>query len=151
VPSLTRSPLEPAAVLAAVQAPGLGGTALFIGAVRRGPDDGPVVAIEYSAYDAMAEAEAGRIIAEAGQRWPEARVVLQHRLGRVLTGEAAVLVVAAAPHRAQAFAACRYVIEEVKRRLPVWKKEFYADGTAEWRANDGSREPAGAPRNQPGA
>jgi molybdopterin synthase catalytic subunit len=148
---LTAAPLEPAGALASLQAPGLGGTALFVGTVRRGPDDGPVVAIEYSAYEAMAEAEAGRIMAEAGHRWPDTRVVLQHRLGRVLAGEAAVLVVAAAPHRAQAFAACRYVIEEVKRRLPVWKKEFYTDGTAEWRANDGSREPAAAPRPQPGA
>lgn len=142
---LTAAPLDPAAVLAGLQAPGLGGTALFIGSVRQSADDGPVIAIEYSAYDAMAEAEAGRVMAEAARRWPDARMVLQHRLGRVPVGEASVLVAAAAPHRAEAFAACRYVIEEVKRRVPVWKKEFHSDGTAEWRANDGSREPAAAP------
>jgi molybdopterin synthase catalytic subunit len=146
MPFLTSAPLDPATVLAALQAPGLGGTALFLGTVRQGPDDGPVIAIEYSAYEAMAEAEAGRITAEAGQRWPQTRVVLQHRVGRVAVGEPSVLVVAASAHRAEAFAACRYVIEEVKHRLPVWKKELYADGTAGWRANDGTRQPAAAPR-----
>jgi molybdopterin synthase catalytic subunit len=132
-------------MLKSVQDPGRGGTALFVGSVRRGADDGPVIAIEYSAYESMAEAEARRIVSEAGQRWPQAQVDLQHRVGRVALGEASVAVAAASPHRAEAFAACRYVIEEVKRRLPVWKKELYADGTAEWRANDGSRLPAAVP------
>jgi len=146
VPFLTSAPLDPAAILGQLQAPGLGGTAVFLGTVRRSEDDGPVVAIEYSAYETMAEAEAGRIMTETGLRWPETRVVLQHRIGRVALGEASVLVVAASPHRKEAFAACRYVIEEVKQRLPVWKKELYADGTARWKANDGGRQPATGPR-----
>ena len=88
--------------------------------------------IEYSAYDAMAEAELERIVTEAQQQWPGVRVALRHRVGRVPVGEASIAIVAAAPHRAEAFAACRHVIEAVKQRLPVWKKEYHVDGTAAW-------------------
>lgn len=116
------------ALLAEVRSPDCGGTCVFVGTVR---DDG-VVAIEYSAYEPMAEAELTAMIAEARGRWPEARVAVRHRVGRIPAGEASIAIVAAAPHRAEAFATCRYVIEEVKRRLPVWKKEFRADGTALW-------------------
>src|SRR6185503_13594529 len=119
MPILTTLPLDPGAILARLGSPDLGGTALFIGSVRRSTEDGPVQAIEYTAYDAMAEAEGARILAEAGQRWADTRVVLQHRVGRVALGESSVVVAAASPHRAEAFAACRYVIEEVKKRLPV--------------------------------
>jgi len=91
-----------------------------------------VAAIEYTAYDDMAEAELQRIVADARERWPGARIALRHRLGRVAVGEPSIAIVAAAPHRAQAFEACRYVIEEVKHRLPVWKKELRADGTEVW-------------------
>ncbi len=132
---LTRRPLEPAALLAAVSDPGLGGTALFLGTVRRGPDDGPVVSIEYTAYEEMVEAEFDRILAEARQRWPSGRVAVCHRLGTVPAGEASIAIAAAMPHRADAFAACRYVIEEVKRRLPVWKQEILDDGTRRWRGD----------------
>jgi molybdopterin synthase catalytic subunit len=139
---LTRAPLDPAALLSAVGGPGRGGTALFLGTVRASPEDGPVAVIDYSAYEAMAEAEGQRILAGARERWPAALVAFQHRLGPVAVGEASVAVAAAAPHRGQAFDACRYVIEEIKVRLPVWKKERYRDGTASWRDNDGTRQPA---------
>ena len=99
--------------------------------MRDHQDDRPVERLEYSAYEPMAGAECARIVAEAEERWPAA-VALEHRVGLLAVGDVAVAVVAAAAHREQAFAACRYVIEEVKRRVPVWKKEFYADGTAEW-------------------
>jgi molybdopterin synthase catalytic subunit len=91
-----------------------------------------VTEIEYSAYDAMADAEIERIVTEAQQQWPGVRVALRHRVGRVPVGEASIAIVAAAPHRAEAFAACRHVIEAVKRRLPIWKKEYRIDGTAAW-------------------
>ena len=80
----------------------------------------------------MAGTEITRMLDEARERWPEARVALQHRLGLIPLGEASIAIAAAAPHRADAFAACRYVIEEVKRRLPIWKKELHTDGTATW-------------------
>ena len=94
---------------------------MFLGTVR---DDGDVAGIEYSAYEAMAVEEIARIVSDAQAQWPDARVMLQHRLGLIPVGEASIAIAAAAPHRAEAFAACRFVIEEVKTRLPVWKKEM---------------------------
>ncbi len=119
-------------LLAEVQGPERGGTCVFMGTVRNGPEEGGVTEIEYSAYDAMADAEIDRILAEAEQQWPGVRVALRHRVGRVPVGEASIAIAAAAPHRADAFAACRHVIEDVKRRLPMWKKEFRIDGTTAW-------------------
>lgn len=127
---LTRSPLDAAALLATVAAPARGGTACFLGTVR--DEAGTVTGIEYSAYDRMADAEFDRIITEVSDRWPEARVAVRHRLGVIPVGEASIAIAAAAPHRAAAFEACRYVIEEVKRRLPVWKRVRHTDGSAVW-------------------
>lgn len=129
---LTRSPILLDTLLAEVQGPEQGGTCVFLGTVRNGPDEGGVTDIEYSAYDAMAEAEIGRMLAEARDRWPEARVALRHRLGMIPAGAASIGIAAAAPHREEAFAACRYVIEAVKQRLPIWKKEVRVDGTTTW-------------------
>ena len=95
----------------------------------------------------MAEAECARIVAEAEAQWP-VRVSLAHRIGALAIGEAAVAVAAGGAHRDEAFAACRFVIEEVKRRVPIWKKEFYADGSVEWVGVAGALvgdSPAGSP------
>lgn len=119
-------------LLAEVQGPERGGTCVFMGTVRNGPEESGVTEIEYSAYDAMADAEIGRILLETEQRWPGVRAALRHRVGRVPVGEASIAIVAAAPHRAEAFAACRHIIEEVKRHLPMWKKEHRIDGTTAW-------------------
>lgn len=129
---LTRDAISPNVLLAAVAAPECGGTCLFLGTVRDGPDDGGVTGIEYSGYEAMVDSELDRIVSETRAQWPGARVVVQHRLGLVPAEEASLGIAAAAPHRAEAFAACRYVIEEVKQRLPIWKKELRADGSALW-------------------
>ncbi len=130
---LTREPIDIAVLLSEVAAPGRGGTVAFLGTVRRSADDGPVAAIEYSAYEAMVVAEFDRILDEARARWPDAGFAARHRIGVVPTGEASIGVVAAAPHRAQAFEAGRFLIEEAKRRLPVWKHERFDDGKAQWR------------------
>lgn len=143
IPYLTRNPIDPAVLLAEVGGPGRGGTTLFVGSVRQSPEDGPVVEIDYTAYEPMAEAEFERILREASDRWPEARIAARHRLGVVPLGEASVVVAAAAPHRGQSFDACRWVIEEVKRRLPVWKRERLADGAEQWSDNAGARHPTG--------
>ena len=129
---LTREPISPAALLADVAGPERGASCLFLGTVRDGPEDGGVTGIEYSAYEAMAGAELDRILVEAQQQWPEVRIAVQHRLGLVPTEEASIGIAAAAPHRADAFAACRYVIEAVKKRVPIWKKELRADGSVLW-------------------
>lgn len=126
---LTRHPLDVNELLAQVQGPERGGTCVFLGTVR---NDDRVTAIDYSAYEQMANEEIDRILSEAQAQWPAARVQLRHRLGEIPAGEASIAIAAAAPHRDQAFTACRFVIEEVKKRLPIWKKELYADGTARW-------------------
>ena len=129
---LTATRISLDALLAEVQSPECGGTCVFLGTVRNGPEENGVTEIEYSAYDAMAEAEIERILTEAEQQWRGVRVALRHRVGRVPVGEASIAIVAAAPHRAEAFEACRHIIEAVKRRLPIWKKEYHIDGTAAW-------------------
>jgi molybdopterin synthase catalytic subunit len=113
------------------QSPERGGFAVFIGQVRNHHEGRGVAGLEYSAYRPMAEAECARILAEAGDRW-DAAVTLRHRIGPLAVGDVAVAVVAASAHRDSAFAACRYVIEEVKRRVPIWKREHYTDGNAAW-------------------
>lgn len=137
---LTHGPIDLAALISAVSAPDRGGIATFLGIVRNHQDGQPVLRLEYSAYEPMAQEEALRIVAEAESRWP-VRVALSHRLGDLAIGDVAVAVVAASGHRGPVFDACRYVIEELKRRVPVWKKEYYADGTVKW--VDPTRVPAG--------
>lgn len=128
---LTAGPIDLAALHSVVHAPDRGGVAAFVGLVRDHHQGRAVLRLEYSAYGPMAEAECARIVAEAEARWRVA-IALQHRLGALAIGDAAVAVVAASAHRDDAFAACRHVIEEVKRRVPVWKREYYADGTVAW-------------------
>jgi molybdopterin synthase catalytic subunit len=129
---LTDRPLDLAPLLAEVSSDGCGGTALFLGTVRRSADDGDVEGIEYSAYPEMADAEFDRMVAEAISRWPKARIALRHRTGFIKTGEASIAIAVACPHRAEAFDACRFLIEETKKRVPVWKKERLASGSERW-------------------
>ena len=119
------------AVAARVVTPERGGVVTFVGGVRNHHGGRAVLRLEYSAYAPMADAEIDRIVAEAEERWP-ARVAVEHRIGVLEIGDVAVVVVAAAAHRDGAFDACRHVIEELKRRVPIWKREHYADGTAGW-------------------
>jgi molybdopterin synthase catalytic subunit len=129
----SRTPLDAAAAIAAVSAPGNGGTALFIGSTRaEGEGPGRVVALSYDGYEEMADAVAVALVADARARFG-ADVALMHRLGEVPAGEASLVVAAGAPHRDAAFAACRFAVEAVKRDLPVWKQEVRADGTRRWR------------------
>ncbi len=128
---LTQSPLDLGELLASVQSPERGGVACFLGTVRNHHGGRAVLRLEYSAYVPMVEAECARIVAEAESRWQVA-VALRHRIGRLEIGDAAVAVAAASAHRDEAFVACRHVIEELKRRVPIWKREVFADGTVEW-------------------
>jgi molybdopterin synthase catalytic subunit len=130
---LTREPIDVAGLMAAVAGSGRGGAVVFLGSVRQTREDGPVSAIDYEAYEAMAADEFGRIVEEARAQWPEAGVSVQHRLGHVPLGEPSIAVAAAAAHRAEAFAACRWVVDEAKRRLPIWKRERFEDGSTRWR------------------
>jgi molybdopterin synthase catalytic subunit len=128
---LTEERLDLSALLASVQSVERGGVACFLGTVRNHHGGREVLRLEYSAYAPMVEAECARIAAEAEARW-EVAIGLRHRIGRLEIGDAAVAVVAASAHREEAFLACRHVIEELKRRVPIWKREYYADGTVAW-------------------
>lgn len=125
-------PIEPAALLREVSDHRNGASVLFVGTVRELNDGAPVTGLDYSAYGAMAQRELGDILAEAARRWETTDIVVEHRIGELGLGDVSVAIAAAHPHRGQAFEAARYVIEELKRRAPIWKREHYVDGRAEW-------------------
>ncbi|HEU4763955.1 MAG TPA: molybdenum cofactor biosynthesis protein MoaE [Gemmatimonadales bacterium] len=124
-------PIELAALVGEVAAPDRGGIATFLGIVRDHHAGRAVERLEYTAYAPMAEAEIAAIAAEAEARWP-AKVAVRHRVGALAIGDVAVAIAVGSGHRDAAFDACRHVIEELKRRVPIWKKEFYADGSVAW-------------------
>jgi len=128
---LTADPIDVAELLREAR-PGDGAVCAFIGVVRNESEGRETVAIEYEAYGAMAESEMARIEGSLATRWPHVRVRIRHRVGLLPVGEPSVAIVATAPHRDEAFAACRAAIEEIKKRVPIWKKEIRADGSSEW-------------------
>jgi molybdopterin synthase catalytic subunit len=130
---ITREPLDDMAIRSleeAVTYPGAGGVVTFAGVVRDNARGKRVRSLEYDAYPEMAEDQMSEIAAEVARRWPESRLAMVHRVGPLAIGEASVVIVAACPHRAEAFDACRYAIDALKARVPIWKKEFYEDGEA---------------------
>ncbi len=128
---LTDGPIDVQA-LAAIAEPGHGAVVTFIGRARNHADDGrEVLELEYEAYADMAESVLAELVREVEQRWGVAAAVV-HRVGLVPIGDAAVAIVTAAPHRAEAYEASRYLIEAIKERLPVWKRERFVDGS-DWK------------------
>lgn len=121
--------LDPRAVEASVEGPDAGGLATFQGVVRATNEGRSVLYLEYEAYREMAIPVMQAIASEASRRWPDTRVAMVHRLGRVHVGDVSVVVAAAAPHRVEAFAACRYAIDALKSEVPIWKKEVWSDGS----------------------
>jgi len=134
MPYITDSPIDAAAVTARVESPGFGATCTFQGVVRDHDGGQPVLRLEYECYREMAEREMDRVRAEAEARWPGCRVALSHRVGRLEIGEVAVVVAVGAGHRAASFEACRFAIDALKARVPIWKKEFRPGGSA-WKQN----------------
>lgn len=125
---LTDQPLSPEALSAMVMRPSDGGLVVFSGVVRNHSEDRAVRYLVYEAYREMALAKLEQVQRETLERWPMANVAMAHRLGRMEIGEASVVVAASAPHRAEAFAAGRYAIDRLKEIVPIWKKEFFAEG-----------------------
>lgn len=121
-------------------ASGDGAVCLFVGVVRDENGGRRVLRLEYEAYEEMALPLMEEIAAETARRFPVSTVRLVHRLGRLEIGEASVAVAVASPHRDEAFAACRYAIDTLKAKVPIWKKEHYADGTA-WLEGPGTSAP----------
>ena len=128
----SRAPIEVAALRAALADPACGGYAAFEGWVRDHNEGQRVEHLEYEAYEPLAVREAERIVAEAVARFGVSHACCAHRVGDLRTGELAVWVGVSAPHRDEAFRACRYIIDEIKHRLPIWKKEHYAGGDSGW-------------------
>jgi len=126
--ALSTSPLSLDELVRAVEGPGQGAVSTFIGNVRRHGALPDVIRLEYEAYQPMALDVLGAIAREIELEYPGVQVAIHHRLGTLAVGEAAVIIAASAPHRAEAFAACRVAIERLKQRAPIWKKEVGADG-----------------------
>jgi molybdopterin synthase catalytic subunit len=125
---LTRLPIVPAALVDAVAHGGAGAVDVFYGMVRDNAAGQTVVALEYSAYDAMALREMQSIVAELEAKHAGVRLAVTHRLGQLAVGELAVVCAASAPHRGEAFTACRDLIDEIKHRVPIWKREYGPTG-----------------------
>ncbi|HET9331115.1 MAG TPA: molybdenum cofactor biosynthesis protein MoaE [Steroidobacteraceae bacterium] len=128
----SRAALEVAALRAELADPACGGYAAFEGWVRDHNEGERVRRLEYEAFEALAVREGARIIAEARERFGVAHALCAHRVGDLGVGELAVWVGVSAAHRDEAFRACRYIIDEVKHRVPIWKKEHYASGDSGW-------------------
>ncbi len=126
---ISETPIDVGAVTAAVSHPGAGAVVSFLGTVRDHDDAGRVVALEYEAYPEMAVSQFQQIVREVSERWEVKRVAIVHRVGRLEVGEVAVAIAVSAAHRAEAFDACRYVIDRTKEIVPIWKKELYPHGS----------------------
>jgi len=125
---LVRAPIDVASLSATSERDGA--VCLFVGVVRNENGGRPVLRLEYEAYEEMALPLMRELADETRRRFPVTSVALVHRLGRLEIGEPSVAVAVASPHRAEAFAACRFAIDTLKAQVPIWKKEFYADGSA---------------------
>jgi len=126
--TISGSPLDEQEVMARVSGRDAGGIVSFVGNVRDHARGREIEYLEYEAYPEMAEREMQKISDEAAERWPGTRVAIAHRTGHLEIGEAAVVIVAAAPHRGEAFEACRFAIDTLKQTVPIWKKEVATDG-----------------------
>lgn len=129
--ALRETPLSADEVRAAVSDPGAGGIALFVGAVRDQDGGRNVVGLSYSAHPS-AEAELRRVAEKVAADFDVRALAAVHRVGDLDIGDLAVVVAAACPHRAEAFDACRTLIDELKHAVPIWKHQRFADGTSEW-------------------
>ena len=130
--SIVTHPLDTEALLREVADARRGGTALFVGTVRSVNEGREVIAIEYSAYESMAEREMSTVLTEAEAMNEGVVLVAEHRIGRLEVGDASIAIAAAHEHRGRALDALRYAIDEIKKRAPIWKREFYVDGSESW-------------------
>ena len=129
---LRREPIDGNDLRGALQAHAAGGFCSFEGWVREQHQGRAVLRLDYEAYDALAQSEGDRILAEARERFAIVAARCDHRVGTLELGDCAVWVGTSAAHRDAAFAATRYIIDEVKKRVPIWKREHYADGDSGW-------------------
>ena len=129
---VSAAPIDTEILRRSLSDPGAGGFCAFEGWVRNRDDGRDVLRLEYEAYEPLAISEGQKVLDEARQRFPYLQARCVHRVGTLGIGELAVWVGVAAAHRDEAFKACRYIIDELKVRLPIWKKEHYTDGDSGW-------------------
>ena len=129
---LTREPIDYTTLVESVRSDQAGAVVLFLGTVREMTADRRTIALDYEAYPEMAEAKLAELEAEARRRWPLTDVGIVHRLGHLDLGEISVAVAVSSPHRQDAFEAGRFLIDTLKVTVPIWKRENWSDGTAEW-------------------
>lgn len=129
---IVTTPIDPAALKHALTRDSCGACVTFEGWVRDHNEGAPVVALEYEAHAPVAEQEGTRILREAAERFAITAARCEHRIGKLAIGDCAVWVGVSADHRGAAFDACRYIIDETKARVPIWKKEHYRDGQSGW-------------------
>ncbi len=127
---ITEGPIRAQELIDAVRTPADGAVCVFYGVVREDSRERKVRYLEYDAFPEMAEKKLRQILDEAQGRWPEQRVAIVHRIGRLEIGEASVVIAVGSPHRGESFDACRYVIDRVKQEVPIWKKEVFTEGEA---------------------
>lgn len=127
---IVHTPLDLDEILRAVKSPDAGAIDVFVGTARNHSNGKEVLSLEYEAYESMALKLMEAIVAEAHRRWTVNRIAIVHRVGKVGIGEASVIVAVSAAHRREAFEACRYAIDTLKRDVPIWKKEVFRDGEA---------------------
>jgi molybdopterin synthase catalytic subunit len=137
---ITDQQLDPAPLVALVAAPDMGAVVTFAGIVRNNFGGRPTAYLEYEAYGSMAEAVLAKLAAEAQASWGTGAIAIHHRVGRLEIGATAVLIVVAAPHRHEAFAAAEQLMDQIKQVAPIWKKEVWADGASEWVGNEIERK-----------
>ena len=135
IPYLSDKPLQVVELLAASHHHACGAVVLFSGEVRDNSNGQTVEYLEYEVHDSMANKMIAEIIAEAKNKWPLNIAVAQHRSGKVAIGESAVVVITATPHRKEAYEANQYIINRIKHEVPIWKCEYFTDGTKEWGGN----------------
>ena len=129
--AITTAPLDHEALVRALDSTGIGAVAVFLGLVRDNNKGKKVLYLDYEAYEPLALRGLNLIVEEAAEKWPDVRLAIHHRIGRMEIGEASVAIAAASPHRANAFAASRYAIERIKQIVPIWKHEYF-DGGDVW-------------------
>jgi len=150
MPFLTSDPIDFAALTESVRSPNSGAVVLFLGTVRELTNGRQTSALDYEAYPSMAEQKLHELESQARDRWPIDKLAMAHRLGHLELGDVSVAVAVSCPHRHQAFDAARFLIDELKAWVPIWKKEIWADGTTEW-VHPGLDNSQGTPLAVPGA
>ena len=130
--ALVDRPIDIGALVSEVARTSNGATLIFVGTVRDVNNGRAITGMDYTAYNTMAERELAEITQEAFDKFENADIVVEHRLGKLTLGDASVVIVVAHAHRAPTYEASRYVIEQLKQRVPIWKREHYVDGSHEW-------------------